>query len=535
MAAARQAGWHEVDRRMNGWCLKVDGLLDLQGAMVREYLRVSQDRSGIGKSPDQQHGEMAAEASRRGWLLHASAYRDDNRSASRYARKTREGFLGLMSDLQTGQFGAQILGIWESSRGSRKTSEWLELIDLCKDLGVHIWVLTHNRVYDPNNARDRRSLREDASDAEYESDKTSERLLRDVRANAEKGRPHGKNIYGYQRIYDMTTRGLLEVVEHPEQGPIVKEAAARVLAGETFYAIAKDYNRRGIPPRRAAFKAKREQLGWTAPAIKQMLTMPAYAGKRQHQGEIIGDAVWPPLIEPATWGKLQAIMSPAHRKRTNDWPAVHLLTGIAVCGVCGVGTRVGKQNAGRVQYDKQGKALRRKFYNTYLCSGTPGKTGFHVAIKEEFLDKIVVDVLLARLELPDFLARLGQKDNMVDVERQALLDEIEGHRGWLEQVHEEAERRRDLRYLNKQEDLVLPKIAAAQAMLDSMAGADPLVLELVKSGRIRQSWQERRDADDFGWMRHVIRAVMVPKVMQVGRGSRGHKGINPDRVDFEWL
>jgi hypothetical protein len=28
-----------------------------------------------------------------------------------------------------------------------------------------------------------------------------------------------------------------------------------------------------------------------------MLTMPAYAAKRQHQGEIIGDAMWPPLIE----------------------------------------------------------------------------------------------------------------------------------------------------------------------------------------------------------------------------------------------
>ncbi|MBQ3358480.1 MAG: hypothetical protein IJG47_06210 [Microbacterium sp.] len=54
--------------------------------------------------------------------------------------------------------------------------------------GVRIWVTTHNRLYDPTNARDRRSLLEDAVDAEYESDKTSERRKRSAKAAAEAGR-----------------------------------------------------------------------------------------------------------------------------------------------------------------------------------------------------------------------------------------------------------------------------------------------------------------------------------------------------------
>ncbi len=91
----------------------------------------------------------------------------------------------------------------------------------------------HGRLYDPAVARDRRSLLEDAVDAEYESDKTSERLLRSVRAAAELGKPHGKNLYGYRRVYDPQTRRLLRIEEHPEQAPIVKEAAQRILRGDS--------------------------------------------------------------------------------------------------------------------------------------------------------------------------------------------------------------------------------------------------------------------------------------------------------------
>ncbi|WP_247040373.1 recombinase family protein [Arthrobacter rhizosphaerae] len=507
-------------------------MIDLANVTVREYLRVSQDRSGIGKSPDQQHDEMERECRARSWRLHPVPYRDDNRSASRYARKTREGFLDLMADLKTGTFGADLLGIWESSRGSRRTSEWLELIDLCMERDVKIWVLTHGRVYDPNNARDRRSLREDASDAEYESDKSSERLLRDVRANAEKGRPHGKQIYGYQRIYDQETRQLIEVIPHPEQAPIVKESARRVLAGETFYMIAKDFNRRSIPPRRKAYRQQRQNLGWTAVAIKQMLGMPAYAGLRQHQGEILGNAIWPPLIDETAWRKLQVLMNPEWRKQTNVWPAKHLLSGIAVCGVCGAGTRIGKQNKGRKQSDEDGNLLPRQHYNTYLCVGVPGRTGFHVAMKETHLDAVVIELVLAWIERPDFMARIGQQDRDVDSERKALLDEIADHKRWLEQVHAEAERRRDLSYLTRQEDIVQPKIDAAEAKLLLLADVDPVVLELARSGRVREIWSEREEAGDLDWCRHVIRAVATPKIMRAAK--KGTRGVDPDRVVMDW-
>lgn len=220
-----------------------------EAIVAREYLRVSKDRQGRGKSPDQQHAENERAVADRGWALHPSPYRDDDRSASRYARRDRESFRQLIDDLEDGSFAADLLVIWESSRGSRRTGEWVNLIELCEERGVHIFVTTHGRDYDPANARDRRSMLEDAVDSEYESAKTSERLLRSVRAAAEEGRAHGKNLYGYRRIYDDRTRELLRIEEHPDQAPVVKEAARRVMAGETYYAIAMDFNARGIPPR----------------------------------------------------------------------------------------------------------------------------------------------------------------------------------------------------------------------------------------------------------------------------------------------
>lgn len=507
--------------------------MEAKEPILREYLRVSQDRSGTGKSPEQQHDEMKAAARQKGWTLHPQPYRDTDRSASRYSKKVREGFAELMADLEDGTFDADMLGIWESSRGSRRTGEWIDLIEFCAQRGVLIWVLTHNRVYDPRNARDRRSLREDASDAEYESDKTSERLLRDMRANALKGRPHGKNIYGYERVYDQVTRQLVEVVEHPEHGPVVREAAKRILAGETYYAVAKDFNARGIPPRRPSFTQRRRVLGWTPPAIRQMLSMPAYAGLRQHQGKVLEDveALWPPLVEPDEWHRLQGIMTGRSRQKTNSWPATHLLGGIAECGVCGAGMRIGKQNKGRPRIDKEtGEKLSQGHYNSYVCQGAPGKTGFHVAMKEDHLDLLVTEVVLARIQRPDFLARVGQQDNGVDTERAALLEEIRGHREWLEEVRAEAERVRNLSALFDQERRVAPKIEAAQKRLESLAATDPLIIELAGADDVGARWEDLSLID----RRQVVRLLVTPRIGPVGEDRKGRRGINRDRVTFVW-
>lgn len=497
--------------------------------MARDYLRVSKDRDGRGTSPDQQHEENTRAVTDRGWALHPDPYRDDGISASRYAKRARTGFDALIGDLEHDRFGAQVLVLWESSRGSRRVSEWVTLIELCELRGVRILVTTHGRDYDPANPRDRRSLLEDAVDSEYESAKTSQRIRRNVRAAAEQGRPHGKHLYGYRRIYDDRTRSLLHIEPDPETAPIVQEAAQRFLAGESCYAIAKRFNERQIPPRRTAYRPHRLGLGWTMAAIGQMLRMPAYAGKREHNGTIIGDALWPALIDPVIWEtQLVPRLNDASRTKTNDWPARHLLSGIAVCGICRCVVRVGKQNLGRATHDDHGNRVPPPHYSTYLCAGAPGKSSFHVTMKKEHLDAVVTEWALARIQRPDFLAVMGQRGGDADAERLALLDEIEGHRAYLDSVREQAAARQRLDLLLDQEDRVQPLIDAAQRKLEQLVPTDPVLLDLAKAPDVELAWTDL----ELPLKRRVIRALMVPQIMPVGK--TGQKGINYERVDPGW-
>src|SRR5260221_11448191 len=126
--------------------------------LAREYLRVSQDRSGRARSVEEQHNDNLAAAERHGFSLNGEAYSDVSVSASRYSTKVRGGFARLLADLEAGRFGADVLVLWESSRGSRQVSEWAALVERLERAGVKVCVTTHGRIYDFANARDRPSL-----------------------------------------------------------------------------------------------------------------------------------------------------------------------------------------------------------------------------------------------------------------------------------------------------------------------------------------------------------------------------------------
>ena len=72
-----------------------------------------------------------------GWIF-GESYRDEWVSASRYSRKTRDNFDRLIADLENDQFDAQVLMIWESSWGSRRVGEWVNLLELCERRSLSI-------------------------------------------------------------------------------------------------------------------------------------------------------------------------------------------------------------------------------------------------------------------------------------------------------------------------------------------------------------------------------------------------------------
>jgi DNA invertase Pin-like site-specific DNA recombinase len=189
----------------------------------------------------EQHADHVWVAGEQGWTLVEGSYRDESVSASRYSRKVRDGFAALIADLEGDRFGAQVLMVWESSRGSRRVGEWVRLLELCEQRSVSIFVTTHGRCYEPDSGRDRRSLLEDAVDSEYESAKMSLRARRAAAANAVAGRPHGRIPYGYRRVFHPQTRVLLAQEPEPGEAEVVAELYRRLIQGHSLKGIARDF------------------------------------------------------------------------------------------------------------------------------------------------------------------------------------------------------------------------------------------------------------------------------------------------------
>src|SRR5690606_27936040 len=158
------------------------------------YARVSDDREGRSRSPEQQVRDSERWCERQGIPV-LEVLADPDKGASRYSRARRENYERALRLLKEPSQRRRILVSWESSRAQRDLKVYLALREICEESGA-LWCYD-GRIYDMRNAEDRRRTAQDAVDDEYEAAKTSKRVRRDMRANAKAGRPHGKIKYGY--------------------------------------------------------------------------------------------------------------------------------------------------------------------------------------------------------------------------------------------------------------------------------------------------------------------------------------------------
>lgn len=362
-------------------------------ALGREYLRVSQDRSGRARSVEEQHDDNVRAGEQHGFALNGEAYSDVSLSASRFATKQRGGFARLLADLKAGRFGADLLVLWESSRGSRRVGEWASLLDLLEDAGVKVHVTTHGRTYDPANWRDRKSLLEDAVDNEADSAKKSDAILRAAAATAARGEPHGRIPYGYRRLYDPVTRRLVAQEPEPEEAAVVRELFERLRKGHSLREISQDFEARGIRTR----TGKR----WTPQHLRDIALRPLYGGVRVHEpgnrnGRYRGDlasaveATWPALVDKATFYAVRAMLTSPERRTSRSGRAKWLLSLIAVCDKCGGFLAVSFRNGTGREYCCRDKSCIR--------------------IPADDLDAYAEQVILAYLARPDVIAELRASD-----------------------------------------------------------------------------------------------------------------------------
>lgn len=216
--------------------------------------------------------------------------------------------------------------------------------------------------------------------------------------------------------------------------------------------------------------------------------------------------------------------------RKGGRPAKYLLSRIAVCAACDAPLRVGTQNAGKPHAHDQPSEPSR--YRVYECPGLPGQRGFHVSMRQEHLDQLVTEAVLERVAQQGFQIPSRLDDEEARAEHQALRAEISGHWAWLTSVREESARRgwqSDL--LTPQQDIVLPKIRAAERRMIELERRDPLVTELYRSFPVAGGVWKRMP---IAQQRQVVQALVVPRIHPVDPSDRGLQGVNERRVELVW-
>lgn len=406
---------------------------------------------------------------------------DPDLSASRFAKKSRPDYAALLNHIHSG--ACRVVGIVESSRGSRGLTEWSSFLDLCRTKKVKVWVETHQRIYDLSRRRDWRALADEGIDAADESEKISERVLSGKRQAASKGRPAGRPTYGYLREYDASGR-LMAVVSHPDEAPIVAEMITRVSQGHSLRAIADDLNTRGL--------ATPTGRPWRGTFIRQSVLRPAYAGRRVHQGEDIGAAMWPPLVDPAVWRRAVAVLTrPERRSTTRGTALAHWLTGVALCGSC---------RATRLVLNSGGTKGKPRYY----CEACA-----KVFISSSALESVVEAAILARLSQEDAAAVFAAPDARNAVQLQEAQDALQDLEDRLEQHYTEAATGAlSARGLASVEKLLLPEIETAKEVIKKLI--EPTILGDFEGRDIATEWPDLDPQQRRKVVRGLVEIVVLP-------------------------
>jgi site-specific DNA recombinase len=469
--------------------------------IAREYLRVSVDKSGRERSPEEQHADNERAAADHRWAL-GDPYRDVG-SASRYANSnSRPGFERLVADLKAGQFGAGVLVLWEASRGSRRLSEWASFIETCEDAGVRLHVTTHGRTYDPANARDRRTLQEDGTDSEYESAKTSARALRATAAAAADGRPHGRVPYSYRRRYNPDTGRLDRQEIEPVEAAVVRELFDRLERGHSLRAIARDLEARGVRSRRGKV--------FSPEHLRSLALNNAYRKKRTHRGTLT-NATWPAIVPERQWLAVNRRLSDPARRTTKPGGAKHLLSMIARCDVCSGPMTV------RVR-----RGLRE-----YRCHDHS-----HLHVPADDLDAYATAAILGYLTRPDNLERLVAPD-AGDEALEAVRTEIAQLRAELDDLADKLGRSEISATLAaRSEPQILDRLRQAEARETDLTTPSVLRGIMGPGDDIRNRW----DLAPISARREVARLVLSPELLGELRITRspspGHRTDITDRVTW---
>lgn len=371
------------------------------GRRVGIYCRISRDDGGERLGVQRQEEDGRQDCDRRQWEV-VRVYVDNDVSGSGKVRRAE--YDDLVRDLRDGLIDT----VWAADldRLHRGFTEYVELYRICETRKA--WVVWLGGLADFATGRGMLEMEMRATFAREELRKIKQRNKRKHLELLMNGKSAGgPRPFGYDRVEGVP--GWTIILE--DEAAMVREAARRVLAGESMGSVCRDWNERGIRPQRVE--------DWQVRSLRQILVSARISGRRErrlqadgrsHQiGQIFSTANWPAIISTEDSDRLRNIFSANLRVGR---PPSNLLAGIARCG-----------------YEDCGARLRHDHHPRFSmsCDMAPGKEGCgRIRVVAGPVEAMVTEAVLRLIERNGGIARHMQGDDggrLVD-ELKAIDDQL---------------------------------------------------------------------------------------------------------------
>jgi site-specific DNA recombinase len=457
------------------------------------YLRISSDPDGTSTATQRQLLDCKRYAKLKGWKV-AEVFEDIDVSAYNKAIR-RPRYEEMLAGLRTGRFDGVL--VWKLDRLVRRVSEFEKFWEICG--AADATLASFNESIDTGSEIGMLIVRILVAFAEMESANTR---LRVKASEAERARAGKPKLIG-MRPYGITADWSALV---PDEAERIREAADRVLAGESLRSISLDWNARGIP----TSTGKR----WESISLRTLLRQERLWGLRTYAGETVELVGVPRILDEPTGTALAAaldVRAGIGANGNNNNRRSHLLSGLLTCGKCGADAKAcgAKMVAGKYLY----RAGKR--YPRYVCEAPPrGCAG--TSLQMEAADRIVSDMALYRLESPRMVTMLKAHD--VSASKDAkLMAELAGAEG----------RQRDLEAQWARGQLSIDRLDSRQRQLDQVIDglrrelaltrrAQPVRKLLEERASIRDAWEELPTGRKRAILETLLERVVVHRPTRLG-------------------
>ncbi|MGW6535408.1 recombinase family protein [Streptomyces sp. NPDC055011] len=352
------------------------------------YTRISRDDELTGDGVTRQDEDAGALALARGIPVQGR-YTDNDISATT-GKRLRPDYERLMTAVRADQVDVVIVAAL--SRLWRNRRERAEGMELFRKHSVSILAVKGPEL-DLTTASGRLLAGLLGEVDSFEVEQMSEREKREMRQRVEKGLPAtGPRAFGY------SADGWTII---PEEMPEVVKAYETFVVTRSISGITRDLRERGI--------LNKDGDAWTNNGVRHVLKNPRYAALREYEG-VLYEGKWPAGIPEDLWRAAQHIFETEDRATSPGPARRHLLSGIALCGVCADGTTVTsgsrgskKSEVAEVDDDRPrgvaelhagGREATTQL--TYRC-----RLSKHLSRNMEPVDLLVEEFIFARLTRPD--------------------------------------------------------------------------------------------------------------------------------------